>query len=966
MADLSNLLAGQSNLVTTQMLSTVATSGSYADLSNKPVVISLKGTSVTYPGNDLAADPAGSQTITITGTGFESTPTVYIGGTIAPSVTFVSATQITVTTLAKAAGTYDIYIVNPGGATAIMVMGISYSGVPTWTTAAGTLGTLESNFTIQLQAAGDAPITYALTAGSVLPTGVTLSSTGLITGTSISVEQTFNFSVTAVDAELQDTPRSFSVTVSLGDAYFKYTTLLLTGNGTNAGNNNIFLDSRGFLSTTAEPTLVDDPNNAVNGWFTRTGSTVTTYDNSPREFLVRANGVTIYQSTTSFPASVSYGGVTYTPGAYASSVYGWAGDNNNRFSIVASTAVFTGRSISRVGNTTQGSFSPYGSNWSNYFNGSPDYLSVPSSTAFNIGSNDACVELWVNSSNTSDAVYGGQNTASASTIRILQISGTYCFTINDDNVRSSGISIAVGSWVHLAVTITGGVGRMFVNGVLRYYVTGLGSVATNTGVYLIGSEEASSLYLKGYISNYRFVNGSIPTAYQTSSSTTGTTIFTVPTTPLTAITNTVLLTCQSNRFLDNSTNAFAVTVGGGSPSVQRFNPFGTATAYSTSVIGGSLFFNPTNSSGLRAGTTLFNSMPSAFTLEAWIYPRSYGTSNSQYQNRPIMAKGVVYMNFGLTSSGALQLYHYEGNTQRTNASTTIVPLNAWSHVVASVSAGTITFYINGQSSGTATWYGILGNNTPDFIGYHSEGSGSFNYFDGYLSDVRYAKSVIYSSNFTPSIAPLSAVATTEFLLSGTNSAIYDNAMMNNLETVGNAQISTSVVKYGTGSLAFDGSGDRLIGAPTLLYDLSGNFTIECWVYFNSVAGQYTGIVSYADLNGWFGWQLQKFGNQIAFEFISSNAAIGNVTSSSTVSAGLWYHVAAVRNGSTITIYINGISQGTSTTSASYSSASSFIRVGDDRTLAYPLNAYVDDLRITKGYARYTENFTPPTAAHKTK
>jgi hypothetical protein len=67
---------------------------------------------------------------------------------------------------------------------------------------------------------------------------------------------------------------------------------------------------------------------------------------------------------------------------------------------------------------------------------------------------------------------------------------------------------------------------------------------------------------------------------------------------------------------------------------------------------------------------------------------------------------------------------------------------------------------------------------------------------------------VYSS-FTPPTAPLTAVTNTQLLCNFTNAGILDNAMMNDLETVGNAQISTSVKKYGTGSMYFDGTGDWL-------------------------------------------------------------------------------------------------------------------------------------------------------------
>lgn len=195
-------------------------------------------TSVTYPGDDTAADPAGGQSVTLTGTNFATGATVTIGGTTAPTVSFVSATELTITTPAKAAGDYDIVVTNTDGGTATFVDGISYNGIPSWTTASGSLGTFASDTTIStiaLQASEpDAgTITFNITSGA-LPTGLSLTGADIDGTTSIETADTlYNFTVTAIDDENQSTPRAFSITVEkwVVPAPENFEIVTYTGNG---------------------------------------------------------------------------------------------------------------------------------------------------------------------------------------------------------------------------------------------------------------------------------------------------------------------------------------------------------------------------------------------------------------------------------------------------------------------------------------------------------------------------------------------------------------------------------------------------------------------------------------------------------------------------------------------------------------------------------------------------------------
>ena len=191
-------------------------------------------TSIDYPGTATAADPAGGESVIINGTLFASGITCTVGGTSAVTA-FNSATQITITTPAKAAGPYTVAVLNPNGGTASQTNFIQYSGVPVWSTAAGTLGNVLEGEAASFQVTateGSDTIEYAVTTGT-LPTGLSLATaTGAITGTApaVSADTTTTFSITATDDENQtSSERSFSITVTNDNPSNYFNTVLYTG-----------------------------------------------------------------------------------------------------------------------------------------------------------------------------------------------------------------------------------------------------------------------------------------------------------------------------------------------------------------------------------------------------------------------------------------------------------------------------------------------------------------------------------------------------------------------------------------------------------------------------------------------------------------------------------------------------------------------------------------------------------------
>jgi hypothetical protein len=159
-------------------------------------------------------------------------------------------------------------------------------------------------------------------------------------------------------------------------------------------------------------------------------------------------------------------------------------------------------------------------------------------------------------------------------------------------------------------------------------------------------------------------------------------------------------------------------------------------------------------------------------------------------------------------------------------------------------------------------------------------------------------------------------------------------------------------------MSFDGTGDWLTAPDSVNLQLgTGNFTIEGWVYLNAV-GSARGFVSKGTSTT--GWSIgSNSSNQVIFNYASST-----ITSTGTLAVSTWYFVTVVREGTGTNqtkIYINGTNDGTGTVATDFNQTS-IMYVGANRVGGEALNGYIDDLRITKGIARYTANFTPPIQA----
>ena len=183
-----------------------------------------------------------------------------------------------------------------------------------------------------------------------------------------------------------------------------------------------------------------------------------------------------------------------------------------------------------------------------------------------------------------------------------------------------------------------------------------------------------------------------------------------------------------------------------------------------------------------------------------------------------------------------------------------------------------------------------------------------------------------------------------------------------ITNINSVTVNTTTKKFGTGSIDFSGSNYLTTPNSTSLVFGTGDFTIESWFNLKSIsdyatiAGLWNGITGY-------GWLLQVGPSET--RLVTTSFAF-NVSSWSP-SLNTWYFLAVTRSSGSVKIFINGVQIGSTSTNTSNIQSSSPLNIGvvNDGSVFATLNAYLDDLRITKGIARYTANFTPPTAAFPT-
>lgn len=667
------------------------------------------------------------------------------------------------------------------------------------------------------------------------------------------------------------------------------------------------------------------------------------------------------------------------------------GTQNNTF-VDSSTNNFT---ITTSGTPAQGSFTPfYPNGWSGYFDGA-SRVTAPAGSNFAYGTGAFTIEAWIKpSSFTAGPIIFSQSTStinyfvfsisSAAQLRLTaNISGT------GTAIVATSETVPLNQWSHVAL-VREGTGtnqlKFYINGVLAGTGTTAVDFTDTTRLPSIGAytHTFATNAFTGHISNLRVIKGQAlytgaftPATSPLTSSTVGATGANVAA----SITGTVsLLTLQDSRFKDNGGSSVTISTAG-APQILPINPFLNGITYSPLVHGGSIYFDGSSQFNI-ADNAAFAMGSANFTAEAWVYPTTL-TLQQMIMGQWSGLTGSTTLSWALMLSNDANRYlrlsiSTDGSAVANDLVTTsALQLNAWNHVCVvrnnTVTNGLYTLYLNGQvcGNGTVTNAAALYDATNN-ITIGNTSTGVSRRWTGYMSNVRIVKGTpVYTEAFTPSTAPLEAIANTSLLVRGNNAAIIDAAGKNTITAVSNAQVDTTTKKTGSGSLKFNGTSDYIsIPANESVVLASGTpFTIEGWFYpttVNTGTGTKAFISKRLSLSGYLCYEQGNPTLANAGYLSFYNGTTGS-TSTAKFTVNTWNHVAYVYDGTNLSIYKDG-SRVFGPTAVSITNSATTLKIGYDQVDANAyFTGYMDEVRITKGVARYSgASFTVPALANPTQ
>lgn len=409
---------------------------------------------------------------------------------------------------------------------------------------------------------------------------------------------------------------------------------------------------------------------------------------------------------------------------------------------------------------------------------------------------------------------------------------------------------------------------------------------------------------------------------------------------------------------DASENSHSLTTHG-DVSVLPTSPYNTSGA-----VGNYLSF-PTSSDYLNVPQNdAFNFDGGDFTVE--FFMNLDGTNHGPHPNNPVIIGGRYGWYIQLKNNDS-RITFYD-NLAEHHADVTI-DIDSWNHVAVTREGDTIRTFLNGvevYSGSTNRDAQLSGSNLFIGIGARLDSHLGFN---GSLSDIRIVKgTALYTSGFTVPTSALTEVSGTSLLLSG-DSLTDESSYGHTVNVTGNVTSNTGTPRSTTRhSMTFDGNGDYISVADHDEFDFgTEDFTVEMWMNADTQSANFPSLFSSSDYNstGSSSFRFDNVGYDGKLFLYTNGLGDPALSTTNTLSLNAWNHIALVRNGTSLSFYVNGSEDGTITISDSQTFDFS---VGEFRTgrgfdvdggNAY-FNGEIADLRAVKGKAVYSSNFSTPT------
>ena len=609
---------------------------------------------------------------------------------------------------------------------------------------------------------------------------------------------------------------------------------------------------------------------------------------------------------------------------------------------------------------------PTGFNGAMEFDGTSDYITAPNSSDFDFGTKDFTIDAFIYLDNLSETPqYFVTHFEDVNNRWVLLWSSTdgIRFFNNDGGSQTlvdqgSTSGWVASTWYHLALVRSNSTVTIYRNGTS----IGSGTLSGNidhTGTLYIGQRGTTEDYLNGRLANLRISNG---IARWTSNFTPPTGPYELGIPPASNLITNDGYTKLYTQLVGDLVGSHAITLNGG-VTLSYDSP------YERKYSQGSWKFDGTNEYASISTHSDFDFGGGDFAIRFWMKTTDKTTARNIY-NKFTATGGEDGVTVNYNTSGRVGIEASDGGSRSYRYGTTDCADGAWHYVACVRDSNGLRVYVDGaeetySSSSSPLIIRNVTNSEPVWIGYGVAGVGGA-YFNGHICDIEVIKGdAVYTGNFSRPDRTQDLHTSAVLLACRQGESSYgSSASTHDLTTVDGMVLNTTGPTGFDGAMEFDGSADYMTIPNSDDWDiLSGDFTIDGFFYFDSATTQMYFVNQYQDgSNYWVFEYKNDTAWQLSFGRVGSGGSLLYANWQPTTST--WYHIAATRSGNHLRIFVDGVLIDDDESFSDTTTLDGTLQIGRWGGNSRYYDGRMSNLRISKGIARWTSNFTPPTRPYE--